>query len=312
MRVSTNAFSNNFLYEIQNLESQQSTLQGQATTGLKVTLPEDNPGVMDQVLNLQTQASANTQYQSNITQVQDSATTASDALNSLQTLVEQADQYATEANGVDSSTQLATYADQVGQLIQQALQVANTQDAQGNYIFAGTNTDTAPFSATTDANGNVTAVTYNGNTSVAESEIAPGLTVTAQNPGENNTGSGTEGVFADSRTGADIFSHLIALQQDLTSGNTGDISSSVGPALTKDEDHVVGQISGNAVLQSTLESAGTVATQNATGLDSQMSNDTSADLATTLTQLSQTQTAYQAALESGTMVMQTSLLNYLT
>jgi flagellin-like hook-associated protein FlgL len=43
-----------------------------------------------------------------------------------------------------------------------------------------------------------------------------------------------------------------------------------------------------------------------------MSNDTSADLATTLTQLSQTQTAYQAALESGTMVMQTSLLNYLT
>jgi len=312
MRVSTNAYSNNFLYEIQNLESQQSTLQGQATSGLKVTLPEDNPGVMDQVLNLQTQASANTQYQSNITQVQNSATSASDALNSLQTLVEQAGEIATDANGVNSPTQLSTYATQVGQLIQQALQVANTQDAQGNYIFAGTDNGSAPFSAATDANGNVTGVTYNGNTSVAQSEIAPGLTVTAQNPGENNTGSGTEGVFADSRTGADIFSHLIALQQDLTSGNTGDISSSVGPALTKDEDHVVGQISGNAVLQSTLESAGTVATQNATSLDSQMSNDTSADLATTLTQLSQTQTAYQAALESGTMVMQTSLLNYLT
>ena len=312
MRVSTNAFSNNFLYEIQNLESQQSTLQGQATSGLKVTLPEDNPGVMDQVLNLQTQASANTQYQSNITQVQNSATSASDALNSLQTLVEQAGEIATDANGVNSPTQLSTYATQVGQLIQQALQVANTQDAQGNYIFAGTDNGSAPFSAATDANGNVTGVTYNGNTSVAQSEIAPGLTVTAQNPGENNTGSGTEGVFADSRTGADIFSHLIALQQDLTSGNTGDISSSVGPALTKDEDHVVGQISGNAVLQSTLESAGTVATQNATGLDSQMSNDTSADLATTLTQLSQTQTAYEAALESGQMVMQTSLINYLT
>jgi flagellar hook-associated protein 3 FlgL len=305
MHVSTTAFSNNFLYEIQNLEGQQSALQQEATSGLKVTQPGDNPGVMNQVLNLQTEDSANTQYQSNITQVQNSATTASDALNSLQTLVEQAGEIATDANGVNSSTQ-------VGQLIQQALQVGNTQDAQGNYIFGGTDTGAAPFSATTDASGNVTGITYNGNTSVAQSEIAPGLTVTAQSPGENNTGTGTEGVFADSRTGADIFSHLIALQQDLTSGNTGAISSTVAPALTKDEDHVVSQISGNAVLQSTLEATGNVATQNSTSIESQMSNDTSADLATTLTQLSQTQTAYQAALESGTMVMQTSLLNYLT
>ena len=312
MHVSTTAFSNNFLYEIQNLEGQQSALQQEATSGLKVTQPGDNPGVMNQVLNLQTEDSANTQYQSNITQVQNSATTASDALNSLQTLVEQAGEIATDANGVNSSTQLSTYATQVGQLIQQALQVGNTQDAQGNYIFGGTDTGAAPFSATTDASGNVTGITYNGNTSVAQSEIAPGLTVTAQSPGENNTGTGTEGVFADSRTGADIFSHLIALQQDLTSGNTGAISSTVAPALTKDEDHVVSQISGNAVLQSTLEATGNVATQNSTSIESQMSNDTSADLATTLTQLSQTQTAYQAALESGTMVMQTSLLNYLT
>jgi len=312
MHVSTTSFSHNFLYEIQNLESQQSALQQETTTGLKVTQPEDNPSVMDQVLNLQTEAGANTQYQSNITQIQSSATTASDALNSLQTLVEQAGEIATDANGVNSSTQLSTYATQVGQLVQEALQIANTQDAQGNYIFAGTDTASAPFSATTDANGNVSAVTYNGNTSVAQSEIARGLTVTAQNPGENNTGAGTEGVFADSRTGADIFSHLIALQQDLTSGNTSAISSTVGPGLTTDEDHVVTQISGNAVLQSTLEATGNVAAQNSTSIESQMSNDTSADLATTLTQLSQTQTAYQAALESGTMVMQTSLLNYLT
>jgi flagellar hook-associated protein 3 FlgL len=311
MNVTNTSFSNQFLYEIQQLEGQQTTLQSQATTGLKVTLPEDDPSAMNQVLNLQTEAGANTQYQSNITQVQNSATTASDALNNLQTLVEQAGEIATDANGVASSTQLSTYATQVGQLIQEALQIANTQDAQGNYIFGGTNSGSPPFSATADATGNVSAVAYNGNTSVAESEIAPGLTVTAQSPGENNTGSGPEGVFADSRTGADLFSHLIALQQDLASGNTSAIASTDAPNLTKDEDHVVTQISGNAVLQSTLEAAGNVATQNSTSIETQMSNDTSANLATTLTQLSQTQTAYQAALESGTMVMSTSLINFL-
>jgi flagellar hook-associated protein 3 FlgL len=311
MQVTNTSFSSNFLYEIQNLESQQSTLQNETTTGLKVTKPEDDPSAMNQVLDLQTEASSNTQYQSNITQVQNSATTASDALNSLQTLVEQAGEIATDANGVTSSTQLSGYATQVGQLIQQAVQIANTQDSDGNYIFGGTDTGNPPFAAATDASGNVTAVNYSGNTSVAETEIAPGVTVSAQTPGENNTGSGAEGVFADSRTGADLFSHLISLQQDLSSGNTAAISSTDSPNLTKDEDNVVTQISGNAVLQSTLEAAGNVATQNATGIDTQMSNDTSADLATTLTQLSQTQTAYQAALESGTMVMSTSLINFL-
>jgi flagellar hook-associated protein 3 FlgL len=312
MQVSTTSFSNNFLYEIGQLQSQQTTLQSETTTGLSVTLPEDNPAVMNQVLNLQSEASAGTQYQSNIAQVQNTASTSSDALNSLQSLVEQAGEIATGATGVSSSSTLSSDATQVGQLIQQALQIANTQDAQGNYIFGGTDTSAPPFSATTDSSGNVTAVAYNGNTSVAETEIAPGLTVSAQTPGENNTGSGAEGVFADSRTGADLFSHLISLQQDLQSGNTSAISSTETPSLTKDEDNVVTQISGNAVLQSTLQAAGTVAQQQVTNEDSQMSDDTSANLAETLTQLSQTQTAYQAALESGTMIMGLSMMEYLS
>ncbi len=311
MHVTNLSFNNNFLYDIQQLESQQSTLQTQTSTGLKVTQPEDDPAAMNQVLNLQTEASANTQYQSNIASLQNSATTASDALNSLQTLMEQASEIATNANGVTSPTQLATYATQVGELVQQALQVANTKNAQGDYIFAGTNNSTAPFSSTADANGNITAVTYGGNTSVASSQIGPTLAVSAQSPGENTTGTGTEGVFADSRSGADIFSHLIALQQDLASGNTSAISTTDAPNLSKDEDHVVAQISSNGVLQSTLDAASTTSSQKALSITGQMSNDTSADLATTLTQLSQTQTAYQAALESGTLVMQTSILTYL-
>lgn len=312
MRVSSSTFTNNFLYQVGQLQSQQVTLGNETSTGLKVTLPEDNPSVMNQVLNLQSQASSNTQYQSNISQVQASANTASDALNSLQTLVEQAGEIATESTGTTSSSQLSTYATQVGQLIQQALQLGNTKDANGNYIFGGTATSSPPFSATTNASGDVTGVAYTGNSSVASSEIAPGLTVSAQNPGENNTGSGPGGVFADSRTGSDIFSHLISLQQNLQSGNTSAISSTDDPNLTKDEDNVVTQISGNAVLQSTLTAAGNVVQQQATNEDSQMSNDTSADLAQTITQLQQTQTAFQAALQTGSMVMQMSLMTYLT
>jgi len=311
MRVSSSTFTNDFLYQVGQLQSQQVTLGNETSTGLKVTLPEDNPSVMDQVLNLQSQASSNTQYQNNISQIQASANTASDALNSLQTLVEQAGEIATKSTGTSSSSQLSAYAAQVGQLIQQALQVGNTKDANGNYVFGGTATSSPPFSATTNASGDVTGVAYTGNSSVASSEIAPGLTVSAQNPGENNTGSGPGGVFADSRNGSDIFSHLISLQQNLQSGNTSAISSTDDPNLTKDEDNVVTQISGNAVLQSSLIAAGNVAQQQGTNETSQMSNDTSADMAQTITQLQQTENAFQAALQSGSMVMQLSVMTYL-
>jgi flagellar hook-associated protein 3 FlgL len=315
MRIASDSFSMNFLTQINQLQQQQTTLQQESATGLDISLPSDNPGVMSNVLNLQTASSEDTQYENNITSLQASATTSYTAMNGeggLKAIIDQVNEIATEAtNGTNSPTQLATYASQVSGLLQQAVQIGNTQDANGNYIFGGTVTNVPPFKATTDANGNVTAVTYQGNSTVASSEIAPNTTVSAQTPGANTSGSGPQGLFTDSRTGADLFNHMIALQQDLTSGNTSAITSTDAPALEKDENNVITSISANSVMQSTLTNATNIATAQSTNLTGQISNSTSADLATTLTQLNQTQTAYQAALESGTMVFSVSLLNYL-
>ena len=311
MRIATNMFSNDLISQMNQLQGQQIQLQNQASTGLKVTLPEDNPATMAQVLDLQSQAQANTQYQSNITQLQNVAGLSGSAMNSLQTITEQANQIATEAGGINSPTQLANYATQVGGLIQEALQAANSQDSPGNYLFGGTVNKQPPFVATTDANGNVTAVNYQGNTSVSNSEIGPGQTATAQLPGENTTGSGPSGLLADSRSGADLFRDLISLQKNLSSGNTSAITSTDSANLTTDEDHLVSGIAANGVLQSALETAGTNATNLGTNLTTQTSNLTSADLATTLTKLDQTQTAYQAAMQSGVMIMNMSILSYI-
>ena len=310
MRISSSLFTNNLLSQMNNLQSQQTQLQGEVSSGLSVTLPEDNPAVMDQAMDLQSDASANTQYQNNITQLQNTATTAGDAMNSLQTITEQAGEIATEANSVTSQTQLANYATQVGNLIQEALQLANTQDSQGNYIFGGTVNDQPPFVATT-VGGVVTQVTYQGNEDAAASQIGPNLTVSATMPGANTTGSGPAGLFADSGSGADLFSHLIALQSDLTSGNTANIASTDSPNLTKDENNVVSAIAANGVAQATLQSASTAATQLGTDLTTQSSSLTGANLATTLTQLDQVENSLQAAMQSGVMIMNLSILDFI-
>ena len=311
MRIGSSSFSDSFIYNTNQLQNQQNILQSEASSGLQFTQAQDNPSGMNQALNLQADSSATTQYQTNISQLQDAATTSYDALNNLQTLISQANSIAAGISGTSSTQQLSSAAQEISGIIQQALQIANTQDSQGNYIFGGTNVTTPPFAATTDANGNVTSVAYQGNTNVAQSEIAPGVTVSTQTLGANTSGTGPRGLITDSRSGADLFNHLISLQNDLSSGNTSAVTTTDTQALAKDESNIASQVGANGVVQSKLTNAGSQETQQGTNLTEQMSNLTSANLATTLTQLQQTQTSYQAALQSGMLVMQLSILTYL-
>jgi flagellar hook-associated protein 3 FlgL len=310
MRIASNTFNNQFLNQINLLKTQQLQLQNEASTGLKLSLPEDNPSAMGQVLNLQTDAAATTQYQSNISQLQETATASYNVINGLKTISDRAGEIATLADGTKSPQDLANYATEVGQLVQQALQLANTKD-QGNYLLSGTLSSTAPFTATTDASGNVTGVTYNGNTDVAQVDVSPSVALTAQTLGANTTGSGPRGLITDSGSGADFINHLISLQNDLQSGNTTAIQSTDASNLAKDENNIMYHVSANGALQSRLQAAASFASQHVLSVNSQISDQTSADMAQTLTQFSQTQTAYQAALQSGTAVMGLSLLDFL-
>lgn len=188
MRISTSMFTANFLPQLNQLQQTQNQLQNQASSGLSLALPEDNPVTMNQTLNLQAQVAANTQYQKNISQIQTAATNVSNALASLHPLIEKASEIAISATNVATQDNLANYAGQVGSLLKQVVEIGNSQDANGNYIFGGSQTDKPPFVATTNGNGDITGVTYQGNTSVISAEIAPNLTTTAQIPGANTSG----------------------------------------------------------------------------------------------------------------------------
>jgi flagellar hook-associated protein 3 FlgL len=188
----------------------------------------------------------------------------------------------------------------------------NTQNGS-QYVFGGTNSSQAPFTVSTDANGNVTAVTYQGNTSVSQSEIADNTSLAVNVPGQNNSGSGARGVVSDSRYGADLFNHLISLQNNLQSGNTSAITSTDAPNLSKDDDNMIWQVANNGATQSRLQAAASFATTQQTGLQQSLSNVAGADLAQTLTQLSQAQNAYQIALQTSSQILQLqqSVLNSL-
>jgi flagellar hook-associated protein 3 FlgL len=310
MRVTANTFPNSLLQQLNSLNQRQNKLQNQAATGQRVQLPEDDPVAMRRVLDLQAEGKSVGQYQRNISRLQELAAASFSSIKALKSVSDRAREISISADGLKSQDELNIYANEVTELIKQAVQTVNAKN-RGDYLFSGTLSDQVPFVLTTDASGNVTSVTYQGNTSLAESEIASGITLTAQNVGENTSGTGSRGLIADSRVGADFFNHLISLQNNLLSGNVAAIEATDRASLSQDEDNFLFHLGTNGVIQSRLETTNAIAGERTDALEALVSKEADADLADTLVRLNQTQTAYQAALQSAGKILGSSLLDYL-
>ncbi len=313
MRVATNAYTEAMLNQFNQLASQQYNLQSQVSTGLSVQSPSDNPTAMQNTLSYLSDQATQAQYSANITTLQSRATSVSTVLQALSTISSRAGELATSAgSGTSTQSDLTNYASEVNTLINQVVNAANTKDpSTGHYLFGGTASGAAPFTTTTDANGNVTAVTYNGNSTVNQTQIGAGLTATADIPGVNAGSTGARGLITDSQSGADFLNHLIQLRDDLNAGNTTSVANTDTANLQKDENNLSYQIANNGVMQTQLNTASSLASNNIQSLNTMVTNASSADLVQTMVQLNQAQTAYQAALQSGAKIMQLSLLNYL-
>jgi flagellar hook-associated protein 3 FlgL len=313
MRVAFNSIPQTVTRQLAALNTQQNRLQNQVATGKRISQLDDDPAAMRHTLDLQAKDSQITQYRKNIANLQSQAAAVYTGISGLQTISAQASQLATlAADDHKSPQQRSIYASEVNQLIQQGVQDMNST-WEGSYLFGGTRDSQPPYVTTTDASGNITGVAYQGNDSVPSVEIAKGTTVSVLVPGANTSGSGPAGLVTDTRSGADFFNHLISLRDHMLAGNTTAISSQDVPALAKDETNITSQIAENGLNQTQLSAADSIASAQSLNVQQGISQDSDADLAQTLTQLSATQVAYQAALQSGARLLSSghSLLDYL-
>lgn len=297
MRVSSNTVSDGIVRQIQQLSSQQAKLQNQVGTGLRISQPEDDPAAVGRVLNLQSERRQLTQFGNNAARALEVAQASASGMQGIKKISDRAGELATLGTGAVGASAMSGYGAEAGQLLEQALQVANTR-FNGDYIYAGSKVDAPPFVATRDASGAITSVAYAGDAAQPTIPISEASSISPTTDGTTNAGI------------AAFLNHLVSLRDALNTGSVSGVAAAQATLATS-EDVLVDTIADNGGVQTRIEASQSQQSDRMTSLDSLISSETDADLPSTIVKLSQTQTAYQAALQSASNIMRLSLLDYL-
>ena len=205
MRISTSQIYAQSVNAILTEQSQLNQTELQLSSGKSILTPADNPSGSAQILNLNQSMAMTAQFQTNASAANARLSLEDSTLTSVTNLLQSLRSLAVQANNAtQTNSSRAAIAQQVSQGLQQLVALANTQDANGEYIFAGYQGKSQPF--ITDPAGNVV---YNGGQNSRYLQIGPttqvafgdtgsavfqavrngnGTFVTAASP--SNTGSG--------------------------------------------------------------------------------------------------------------------------
>lgn len=310
MRITSTHFADNLQLQLQRIMQRQSQVQNQMATGQRIVSPSDDPLAAQQAMALQAQSRTLEQYETNAHSQKELAAATFSVIRALQKISDRAQEIATSADGLKSPDELKLYAVEIGQLIKQAVQVANTKHGD-TYLLSGTRSDAPAFSVVTDANGNITDVNFDGNTDVPEVEVGFGQLVSARVPGANSSGGGERGLLSDDRVGADFFGHLVTLHQQLMAGDSASIVAATRDQLLADEENLLFHIANNGAIQATLETAVNARRSETLALSGEVSRRADVDIAEASIEMQKTQLNYQAALQSAASMMDLSLLDFL-
>ncbi len=297
MRVATSTVSDNIVRQIQQLSSQQARLQTQVSTGLRVTAPEDDPAAVARVLNLTSERRQLGQYGQNASHALALSQASYSGLQNIKQISDRAGELATLGTGLLGADAMQAYATETNQLLEQAVQAANTT-FNGDYLYGGTAVAAPPFTVTRDASGQITGVTYAGNLAQAAIALSETSSITPSTDGATNAGLG------------DFINRLVALRGALSAGLPSAVAA-VQPGLVASENLLVSSLAQAGGVQTRIEASQTQQTDRTTSLDGLISSEIETDLPTAIVKLNQVQTAYQAALQSSANIMRLSLLDYI-
>jgi flagellar hook-associated protein 3 FlgL len=151
MRIST---QQQYLKAADNMQQSQvklANLQEQITTGKKLVNPSDDPVAAAQVIKLERELAQSEKYEDNIDVTERRLELEDTILSDINIAVDRMRELAVQAgNGVLGDQDRASISSELYQLTDYVAGLMNTQDSEGEYLFAGSKGSTQPYVASGD------------------------------------------------------------------------------------------------------------------------------------------------------------------
>lgn len=305
MRISTMQIYNGGTAGIQNLQSDLYSAQNQVSTGRRIVTPKDDPIGAAQALMVTQAGAVNELYLKN----QGAADSKLSALDSTlqginEELVNIYEKSIAAGNGAYSDSDRKAIAAELTERLDSLVSLANTQDGNGRYVFAGFQSTTKPFTGS--------PVTYAGDDGQQKLQVTASQFVTT-----NLSGNDVFVNVVDSNgvsTGQSMFQ---SVQDMITFLNTAG-GSAGDPAYTTalkninaSIDNVLRNQATVGARQSSLESMSNTAEDRKVQYAQQLSAIEDLDYAKAITEISQKKLQLEATQATFAKTAQLSLFSYI-
>ena len=181
MRISTNMIFDQQVRGITDSQASWLKVGEQLSSGRRVTTPSDDPSAASRAVVLSQTQQKGSQYALARTFAEQGLSLEENALKGVTSSIQSAQTLIINGStGTLSDDDRGSIATQLEGIRAQLLNQANSQDANGRYIFAGYKTDSAPF-----VDGAGTGVTYTGGTEAITQKVDTSRTMTVAHTGDN-------------------------------------------------------------------------------------------------------------------------------
>jgi flagellar hook-associated protein 3 FlgL len=300
-RITEGMLSRQLLSDLHASKSLSAKSQRELSSGVRIHNPSDDPLATQTILRLKGELEGIEQDQRSVSDARGWLDTTESALAQLTEVAQRARELTVQAaNGSASPLDRAAIGKEIEQLIGMAKSAANATYA-GRHVLSGSATDTAPYTA-----GAVD--TYNGDTGAIARSLGPGVAIQVNITGQSVLGEGDYTDPAD--TG--LLTTLRKLAFDLSpAGNQADIGTDDLNRIDADINTITSARGAIGALSNRVDSANARLMQAEESTTSLLSENEDSDIGKALIDLTTQQSVYEAALRSGSALIQPSLLDFL-
>ena len=293
MRVSTNQFYRVNAEQMQSTQSKVAEIQAKLGSGKQMLHPSEDPGKANLISGLVSAKERQEVYSKNVDAGETRLTAESAVIESMTSIMQRVTQLAVQSsNDTLGTSDRDVIATEIKALRDELLNLSNTQDLSGSYIFSGNKTGSPAF--VEDANG---VVNYNGDYGRMEINVSDVRSIAINTLGPE--------LFS-----AEDFAALDDLVADLRANNGAGVRTRLDN-VNSINDRLINSYGAMAGRLAAMESQRNVIDETTLRIDELLIRENDLDYAEAVTDLSKESVALQALQASFAKIAQLSLFNFL-